>query len=146
MEVKKVTTKEELQDAFKIRMIVFVEEQKVPADIEIDEHEDEAVHFVLYDGAQPAGTGRFRVLDEQGKVERICVLPQYRRSGAGLKIMNAIEDYAKGLAIDTLKLNAQTSAIPFYEKLGYETKSDVFMDAGIPHKSMIKKLELHIKS
>lgn len=87
-----------------------------------------------------AGAGRFRVLDGIGKVERICVLKENRKTGAGVAVMNKIEEYAKSQGISTLKLNAQTHAIPFYSNLGYETVSEEFMDAGIPHKTMKKSI------
>lgn len=138
MRVVKVENEEQLKHAYNVRMKVFVEEQKVPAELEIDELEGEATHFVLYDGEQPAGAGRLRFVDHYGKVERICVLSEYRKNGAGLQIMNAIEDYARSLDIHTFKLNAQVYAIPFYEKLGYQVVSEEFLDAGIPHKTMEK--------
>ncbi|MBS4177375.1 GNAT family N-acetyltransferase [Lederbergia citrea] len=141
MKVVKVETNEQLQDAFTIRKKVFVEEQHVPYELEIDEFEDDAAHFVIYDEDQPIGAGRFRFIDGNGKVERICILPAFRGTGAGKRMMNAIEDYAHASEINVLKLNAQTSAIPFYEKLGYHIVSDEFMDAGIPHKTMKKELE-----
>ncbi|MCL6572790.1 MAG: GNAT family N-acetyltransferase, partial [Bacillus sp. (in: Bacteria)] len=119
---------------------VFVDEQQVPLEEEIDAYEDEATHFVLYqDGTgDPIGAGRFRIFDDYGKVERICVLKDARKTGAGKIVMNGIEDYARSIGIHKLKLNAQTQAIPFYAGLGYKIVSEEFMDAGIPHKTMIK--------
>jgi predicted GNAT family N-acyltransferase len=140
MNLKLVATEEELNDAFSIRKEVFVHEQNVPEELEIDEFENDAIHFALYQNNRPVGAGRFRELDGIGKVERICVSQHVRGSGAGKVIMLGIEEYAKEKQILTLKLNAQTSAIPFYEKLGYEVISDEFMDAGIPHKTMRKTL------
>jgi predicted GNAT family N-acyltransferase len=141
MDLRIVATEEELKDAFSIRKDVFVQEQKVPEEEEIDQFEDESTHFVLYDNKQHAiGAGRFRILDGIGKVERICVLENARSTGAGKEIMLGIEEYAKGLQINSLKLNAQTQAIPFYERLGYIIVSDEFMDAGIPHRTMKKTL------
>lgn len=128
-------------DALTVRKTVFVEEQHVPEEEEIDEFEQEATHFVLYDGDNPVGAGRFRMLDNHmGKIERICILPDYRNRGAGRLIMESIEQFAKENGISKIKLNAQTHAEPFYQKLGYETVSEVFMDAGIPHVAMIKQL------
>jgi len=138
MHTKIVSNEQELQDAYYVRKTVFVEEQNVPVEEELDEHEGSATHFVLYEGANPIGAGRFRVLDGIGKVERICVLMDYRGTGAGNVVMNAIEQHAKGLGLSSLKLNAQTQAIPFYSKLGYEVVSEEFLDAGIPHKTMKK--------
>lgn len=140
MEVRIVETEQELADAFDVRRTVFVDEQNVPEEEEIDQHESEAVHFVLYSEGKAAGAGRFRVLDGIGKVERICVIKENRKTGSGIAVMNKIEEYAKTQGITTLKLNAQTHAIPFYSRLGYETVSEEFLDAGIPHKTMKKTI------
>ncbi|UII57053.1 GNAT family N-acetyltransferase [Cytobacillus spongiae] len=140
MRVIQVTKEQQLQDAFSVRKSVFVEEQQVPLEEEIDEFESSAAHFVLYDGELAVGAGRFRVLDGIGKVERICVLSSHRKGGSGKALMTAIEDFAKEQNIHELKLNAQTHAIPFYNKLGYEVVSEEFLDAGIPHRTMKKKV------
>jgi predicted GNAT family N-acyltransferase len=140
MQVKIVETEKELQDAYSVRKTVFVEEQQVPVEEEIDEHEGSATHFVLYEDNEPIGAGRFRVLDGIGKVERICVLKDYRGTGAGKVVMSSIEKYANDKGFSCLKLNAQTHAIPFYSKLGYDVISDEFLDAGIPHKTMKKTI------
>jgi len=142
MKVLKVDTEAQLQESFNIRKTVFVEEQKVPYELEIDEYENHSDHFILYSEGSPIGAGRFRLLDGKGKIERICVLSDHRGTGAGKFIMNAIENYAKENGIAILKLNAQTYAIPFYEKLGYSVVSDEFMDAGIPHKTMEKNIKM----
>jgi len=107
---------------------------------EIDQFENEATHFVLYNESSPIGAGRFRIVDGFGKVERICVLKDSRKSGAGKVIVNGIEKFAEDKGLKKLKLNAQTHAIPFYSQLGYEVVSEEFLDAGIPHKTMIKKI------
>lgn len=129
------------KDALFVRRTVFIEEQHVPEEEEIDEFEQDATHFVLYDGEKPVGAGRFRTIDDGvGKIERICILPQYRGRGAGKQLMETIEMFAKEQGIEKVKLNAQTHAEPFYQKLGYDTVSGVFMDAGIPHVTMVKSL------
>ncbi|MDR6124522.1 putative GNAT family N-acyltransferase [Bacillus sp. SLBN-46] len=140
MKLKVVENQKELEDAFSIRKTVFVEEQNVPLEEEIDQFEDEAVHFVLYNDDFPIGAGRFRVVDGYGKVERICVLKEARKTGAGNAIMNGIEEHALEQGLHKLKLNAQTQAIPFYARLGYEIVSEEFLDAGIPHKTMMKEM------
>ncbi|MBT2697155.1 GNAT family N-acetyltransferase [Bacillus sp. ISL-40] len=140
MTVKIVENQKELEDAYSVRKIVFVDEQNVPLEEEIDAYEDEAEHFVMYDEGSPIAAGRFRFVDGYGKVERICVLKNARKIGAGKVIMNAIENYALQKDIHKLKLNAQTQAIPFYAGLGYEIVSEEFMDAGIPHKTMVKEI------
>ncbi|MEH7307943.1 GNAT family N-acetyltransferase [Neobacillus drentensis] len=140
MTVKIVENQKELEDAYSVRKTVFVEEQAVPLEEEIDAYEDEAKHFIMYHDGSPVGAGRFRLVDGYGKVERICVLKEARKIGAGRAIMDSIENFARENDIHKLKLNAQTHAIPFYAGLGYEVVSEEFMDAGIPHQTMVKKI------
>ncbi|MBC6309527.1 GNAT family N-acetyltransferase [Listeria sp. FSL L7-1582] len=143
MAVKQVTDKKGKQDAFDIRNEVFVLEQKVDPALEWDEFDalDSTVMFVDYDEDGTAlATGRFRALPAYGKVERICARKIARKIGSGRRIIEAIEQEARIQNVTLLKLGAQTTAIPFYEKLGYEVCSDIFMDAGIEHKDMQKKL------
>jgi len=141
MKTEVVQNKQQLEEAFFIRKKVFVEEQKVSIEEEIDQYEEAATHFVLYSNQhQPIGAGRFRVIDGVGKVERICVLAEQRGTGAGKHIMESIEDYAHKAGIEKLKLNAQTHAIPFYKHLGYQVISEEFLDAGIPHRTMLKQV------
>ncbi|OES43908.1 GNAT family N-acetyltransferase [Domibacillus iocasae] len=142
LNVVKTTDLKQREDAYSVRTTVFVGEQNVPPALEIDELENEAVHFVLYnDQQEPCGAGRFRTVGEFGKVERICVLKEARGFGSGNLIMNAIEEHAKTVdGLTTLKLDAQLQAIPFYEKRGYRVVSGEFLDAGILHKTMTKPL------
>ncbi|AQY50557.1 GNAT family acetyltransferase [Listeria weihenstephanensis FSL R9-0317] len=143
MVVKKVTDKNGKQDAFDIRNEVFVLEQKVAPELEWDEFDalDSTVMFVDYDEDGTAlATGRFRALPAYGKVERICARKIARKKGSGRRIIEAIEQEARDQNVTLLKLGAQTTAIPFYEKLGYEVCSDIFLDAGIEHKDMEKQL------
>lgn len=128
--------------AFSVRKKVFVEEQGVPEHIELDEHESSSIHFIVKDEDQVIGTARLRKIEETiSKVERVCVLEEYRGKKIGLLIMQEIEEYAKVLGVKKLKLHAQSYAIPFYEKLHYTITSPEFLDAGIPHRAMEKVIE-----
>ena len=141
MDIKIVTNEEELQQAYQVRKIVFVDEQKVPVEEEIDHLEEESTHFlVMIENDEPIGAGRFRIVDNYGKVERICVLPQARSTGVGRSLMEAIEQHALSQGLEITKLNAQVQAIPFYKSLGYGIISEEFLDAGIPHRTMKKQL------
>ena len=141
MDIKIVTNEEELQQAYQVRKIVFVGEQKVPVEEEIDHLEEESTHFlVMNEHDEPIGAGRFRIVDNYGKVERICVLPQARSTGVGRSLMEAIEQHALSQGLEITKLNAQVQAIPFYKSLGYGIISEEFLDAGIPHRTMKKRL------
>ncbi|AGR09222.1 TPA: GNAT family N-acetyltransferase [Listeria monocytogenes] len=147
MTVKKVTDDIGKQAALKIRNDVFVVEQRVDPTLEWDEFDeiDSVVMFVDYaEDGTPLATGRFREKDGYGKVERICTQKVARGTGSGRRIMEAIESEAKSRGLTTLKLGAQVTAIPFYEKLGYETCSGLYLDAGIEHKDMKKTLTYEI--
>ncbi|WP_110113410.1 GNAT family N-acetyltransferase [Bacillus sp. CGMCC 1.16541] len=139
MNVTIANNEKKRNDAYAVRKKVFVDEQNVPVEEEIDQYEDEATHIVVYDQNHPVGAGRFRIVDGYGKIERICVLPSHRQHGVGKQIMLYMEHVASTHDVNKLKLNAQTQAEAFYQKLGYKTISDEFLDAGIPHVTMIKE-------
>ena len=141
MNIKVVNTEQEKKDAYHIRMIVFVEEQKVPAEEEIDENDKTAIHFIGYETeGTPAAASRLRFVDGHGKLERICVLKEYRGRHFGQQMINAMEETIISKGYKKSKLSAQTHAEDFYRKLGYQTVSGEYMDAGIPHVTMIKDL------
>lgn len=129
------------KDALAIRYEVFVDEQKVPVDLEIDELETSSLHLVLYKKEQPIATARIYKLNKNTyKVQRVAVLKNYRKHGVGTELMKAVEEKARSNQATKLTLGSQNAAIPFYEQLGYTISSDEFMDAGIPHHSMVKVL------
>ncbi|MCD8508768.1 MAG: GNAT family N-acetyltransferase [Bacillus sp. (in: Bacteria)] len=140
MDVRIAKTDQELKDAYFIRRVVFIEEQQVPEEIEVDEQEQEAIHFIAYDNGEPIGAGRMRLFDDYGKAERVSVLASSRKKGVGELIMKKMEETALVEGKSFVKLNAQSHAEPFYLKIGYETCSDVFYEADIPHVAMKKKI------
>ncbi|RDW15968.1 GNAT family N-acetyltransferase [Oceanobacillus chungangensis] len=140
MIVKIVESDNELQQAYKVRMEVFVDEQKVPEEIEIDEHEEAATHFIGYESATPIAASRLRFVDKYGKLERICIKKDYRGKSYGKELIKEMESAIIDKGYEQAKLNAQTHAEGFYQKLGYVTVSGEFLDAGIPHVTMIKQL------
>ncbi len=140
--VKITSTEQEREDAFFVRKKVFVEEQGVPLTLELDEFDNTADHFVVYTENSPIGAGRIRETHHGiGKVERVCVLPEYRGKNLGKLVMQALEDHAVTKNFQKVILNAQSYSIPFYEKLGYVTTSPEFMDADIPHRAMEKTIK-----
>lgn len=140
MKINIIKSAEEKALALQIRFTVFVDEQKVPAELEIDEHEDEAIHFICYENNKAVGTSRIRFVDIYGKLERICILKTHRGKQYGKQLIQAMETEIKRHGYDMAKLNAQTQAENFYKQVGYETTSAPFMDAGIPHIEMTKQL------
>ncbi|MGV2621846.1 GNAT family N-acetyltransferase [Halobacillus sp. ACCC02827] len=140
MDIVKVTKDSQRQDAYYVRRTVFVEEQHVPEELEIDELEESAIHFVGYESGEPVAASRLRFVNGYGKLERICVMKDQRGRSYGRKMIEEMEAVTREYAYDKAKLNAQTQAEKFYESLGYVTISGEFMDAGIPHVTMVKKL------
>ena len=129
-------------DAVRIRQKVFVQEQGVPANLEIDENEAYSVHFVLYtDDQKPAATVRLLPLDDQTfKLQRMAVLKDYRGNNLGAEIIAEAELFAKQQQFKKIELGAQLTAEKFYQKLGYIAYGQVFHDAGIDHVHMNKEL------
>lgn len=140
MEIVKVQSESQRNDALKVRRVVFIQEQNVPEALEIDEHDAYATHFVGYENGEPVAAGRVRLVDGYGKLERICVAKEHRGKHYGQEIILHIERYINKEGYAKAKLNAQTHAEEFYQALHYETVSSEFMDAGIPHVTMIKNL------
>lgn len=140
MKIVEVQHEKELQDAFIVRTNVFVEEQQVPAHIENDDLEQEAFHFVGYIDQKPIAAGRFRMVDDYAKLERICVLKPYRGKALGKALILQMEQSLIEKGINRAKLGAQTHAEPFYRHLGYHTVSEVFFEANMPHVLMEKVL------
>lgn len=136
----RAATKEEQNKVYRIRTEVFVHEQGVPEENEIDEYEEKSSHvLVLYNG-EPAGAGRMRRVEGFAKLERVCVLSPYRKHKIGVAVMEELEEIAREMGLSQAKLHAQTHAKGFYGKLGYSVDSDVFMEEGIEHVRMVKKL------
>jgi len=130
------------EDAYDVRWAVFVEEQSVDPDIEIDEHEDEAIHFVAYAEDEPVGAARLREPEPGvGKVERLAVLESHRETGLGRQLMEAVERQARAQGIDRLTLHGQVRVAGFYEHLGYERVGEQFMEADIPHVKFITSID-----
>lgn len=143
MNAKRVTSDEDLMAAFSIRKEVFVEEQGVPLEDEFDQFDTLnglCEHILVHYNEQPVGTGRIRFIDGVGKLERICILEPYRKFGLGKIIINTLEEIAEERGALQVKLHGQTQAEGFYKKLGYRTSSNIFLEDGIPHILMLKKL------
>ncbi|WP_396612353.1 GNAT family N-acetyltransferase [Haloferax sp. S1W] len=143
-EVRVVTTADEREDVFAVRQTVFVDEQDVDESLEWDEYDEpdsDAVHFVGYRDGEPVGAARLRESEPGvGKVERVAVVKSARGEGWGRRLMAALETEAENRGFERLVLHGQTSAEGFYHRLDYETTSDVFDEAGIPHVKMLKEL------
>lgn len=140
MAVTLAQTPADLALCYDIRNAVFVEEQAVPLELEMDEHDSTATHFLLRDGETPLATAR--LLDKHGlaKIGRVAVRREARGRGLGLILMQAVLDEARRQGFTEAVLDSQTYAIPFYERLGFVAEGEEFDDAGIPHYLMRRRL------
>ncbi|MGH1330314.1 MAG: GNAT family N-acetyltransferase [Paracoccaceae bacterium] len=120
-----------------LRLEVFVEEQGVTLEEEMDDLDGEAIHLLAVDGDLPVGTARILRKGATGKIGRVCVVKSHRGTGLGAALIRAsLERLAKEAGITRAQLGAQTHAIGFYEKLGFTAYGPVYDDAGIPHRDM----------
>lgn len=145
MTIIEVTTRQQLDACKAVRLNVFVDEQQVPVEEEMDEYDaspQACHHLLLTDGDKPAATGRWRVYEDgTAKLQRIAVLKEYRGGGTGRQLMEALENSARQAGMKRTILDGQCQAEGFYNKLGYVTVStEPFLDAGILHVRMQKEL------
>jgi predicted GNAT family N-acyltransferase len=122
--------------ALAIRFSVFVVEQGVPADEEVDAHDPEALHLLALVGTRAVGTGRLVVEGEGGAIGRMAVLRGARRRGAGSALLRALLGHARARHLRSVHLAAQLHARPFYARFGFVAGGPHFLDAGIWHQRM----------
>ena len=129
----------DFQDLRSVRETVFVQEQNVPVEEEWDELDPRCHHVIARDASgQPIGTGR---LTPERKIGRMAVLKPWRNKGVGDALMVALMNQARGLGWTEVSLNAQVSALAFYARHGFEPYGERFMEAGIEHQAMRRRLE-----
>ncbi|TCI53374.1 GNAT family N-acetyltransferase [Exiguobacterium sp. SH1S21] len=128
-----------IERARSVREVVFIGEQGIDPALEYDDLDPVCIHFVGMIDGEPVTTARMRPIgDGVGKVERVATLASARGNGYAKKLMLEIEDVARESGLHELKLGAQLTALPFYERLDYTTFGDEFLDADIPHRMMKK--------
>jgi predicted GNAT family N-acyltransferase len=150
IEVQRITSAEQMAAALSIRRRVFIEEQRVAEEEEIDDHDGDpaqvttALHVLATLDGEPVGTARLLLNDaDHGDggpgyphVGRVAVLAEHRRKRVGDALMHALHEEARERGYAGITLGAQLHAIPFYEQLAYVARGDIFLDAGIEHRWM----------
>lgn len=127
-----------ITEAFPIRTAVFVQEQGVPEDLELDKFDANADHALAYIRAQCIGTARLIQLTAgRSHIGRMAVLIEHRNKGVGHRLLNALVELGRSRGTIEFELHAQVPAIPFYEKLGFIPHGGIYDEAGIPHRTMI---------
>lgn len=120
-----------------IRFTVFVEEQGVPLDIELDDQDALSVHAIVFDQHKPVATGR---LLPGGHIGRMAVLKGWRGRGIGALMLKALMQRAQERGDAEVALSAQVHAVPFYRAHGFVPEGDEYLEAGIRHQAMKRRL------
>ncbi|MDB5810015.1 MAG: GCN5-related N-acetyltransferase [Betaproteobacteria bacterium] len=132
--VRRVRWSEAIDALRAIRTKVFVDEQHVPQALEWDGLDDECLHVVAETASREAiGTGR---LLPDGHIGRMAVMPAWRGKGVGRMLLTELTAAAAEHGHTEVVLSAQTHAIGFYQRSGFEVISEEYLDAGIPHRTM----------
>ena len=134
---------DDLADAAEIRYTVFVDEQGFSRENEMDDTDPLAWHVVLCDGETPIATGRLfpdNTCPDKFHIGRVAALKSCRGLGLGKQLMEELESYALSLGATNITLGAQLRAKGFYEKCGYQSFGNIYLDEHCEHINMEKKL------
>ena len=137
VQIKRASADRDKAKAFAIRLRVFVGEQRVPREIELDRDDDRAVHFLARISGKAIGTARIVIRRGGAKIGRMAVLKSHRRQGVGKKLLKHAVVCAKKLGASKIYLHAQVAVVGFYQRAGFRCVGPVFDEAGIPHRKMI---------
>jgi predicted GNAT family N-acyltransferase len=124
-------------EAKPIRFAVFVDEQKVPAEIELDEYDEKSVHVIARERGRAIGTGR---LLPDGHIGRMAVVRDSRGKGVGAAMLTRLIEIAQARGDKAVVLSAQIHALEFYRKHGFINEGAEFLEAGILHQAMRRNL------
>ena len=119
-----------------IREKVFIQEQKVTPQLEWDGMDEKAIHFLVFNDKAAIGCARAIVIKDHMQLGRMAVLKEYRGQGIGSALLEKAMTIAKLNQLSAIYISAQCHAIDFYKKFGFEVKSDIYLDAEIPHRDM----------
>ena len=140
IEVREARSETERAAGLALRHEVFVEEQGVPAELEIDEHDETALHLLALDDGRLVGTCRVVRDGDRAKFGRLVVARDARGAGIGSALLGEAERRARADGARQMVLTAQLPAMGLYERAGYTARGEVFLDAGIEHMTMEKAL------
>ena len=131
--IELLTWEEARVHASPVRFTVFVEEQGVPRDIELDEQDSQSIHAIAYEGSHAVGTAR---LLPDGHIGRMAVLKEWRGRGIGGLMLTRLLERAKERGQPEVALSAQIHAVPFYRAHGFVEEGGEYLEAGIRHQAM----------
>jgi predicted GNAT family N-acyltransferase len=129
-----------MEQAWALRRRVFIEEQHVPDEIELDADDARAIHALALEGERPVGCGRMLERDDYVKIGRMAVLAEHRGAGVGRRVLTFLVECARQRGFKRAVLDAQLHAEGFYLKQGFTPVGEVFEEAGILHRRMERTL------
>jgi len=136
-----VTQNMDLQAAFQVRRVVFVEEQGISEELDFDGLDRQAVHLVVKDGERVIGTARVRFLDDkQAKIERMAILKPFRRQGIGSRMISFLIKELETRHVEQVVVYAQIKTVAFYRVCGFKLSGSPFLEAGIHHMKMLRRI------
>ncbi len=140
VEVREARDAAELRAAVALRHAVFVDEQRVPPELELDGHDDEAAHLVAVQEGRVLATARLLPRGGTVLLGRLAVVPDARRRGLATALLRVAEAWARDEGAARIVLSAQTYARALYEAAGYEARGAPYEEAGIMHLQMERDL------
>jgi predicted GNAT family N-acyltransferase len=129
-----------MEQAWALRRHVFIEEQQVPEEIELDADDARAFHALALEGGRPVGCGRMLAHGDYVKIGRMAVLAERRGAGIGRRVLQFLVEHARQRGFRRAVLDAQVHAEGFYLKQGFTPVGEVFEEAGIMHRRMERAL------
>ena len=137
LDIRFTQNNKDMLSCLDLRRTVFIEEQNVPENEEVDGDDPDCDHILLTVSDTPVGAARLKYYNDFIKVQRVCVLKNYRGQGIGSKIINFIIRHVEKNDIrSSVRLGSQIHALEFYKRLGFIEFGEEYLDAGILHKDM----------
>ena len=137
LDIRFTQNNKDMLSCLDLRRTVFIEEQNVPENEEVDGDDPDCDHILLTVSDMPVGAARLKYYNDFIKVQRVCVLKNYRGQGIGSKIINFIIRHVEKNDIrSSVRLGSQIHALEFYKRLGFIEFGEEYLDAGILHKDM----------
>ncbi len=132
----RIATESDKPLVYALRFEVFVDEQKVPPEIELDAEDAHATHIIAESDGIAIGCARVILTENDAHIGRLAVKASFRSSGVGSAICKFIIDDCRERGIKHIWLNSQLHAVEFYRRLGFQPQGDIFTEAGIKHIQM----------
>ena len=133
METIRATQTWQKAGVYYVRTEAMVKGFQISLEMEFKEDQENSIYILALDGIYPVGTCRLHLLEDRktAKIERVCVIEEYREKGVGRKVIEAAEEWLQELGAEKIIITSRDEAVGFYQKLGYQADFEKIVDAGI---------------